>query len=117
LTTREIDSHRVRRARRDFERACVSDLVTIVEGDAHETVKQLRGPIDVVFLDADKAGYLDCLHKLLPLVRKGGLSLAHNVNYPSPGPQFIKAITSNPELETLFLHMDGPGMSVSLKKR
>ena len=89
MTTREIDSHRVRRARRDFERAGVSDLVTIVEGDAHETIKHLRGPIDVVFLDADKAGYLDYFHKLLPLVGKGGPILAHNVNYPSPGPQFI----------------------------
>ncbi len=84
LTTHEIDPDRVRRARRNFERAGVSNLVTIVEGDAHETVKHLRGPIDVVFLDADKVGYLGYLHKLLPLVRKGGLILAHNVNYPSP---------------------------------
>lgn len=117
LVTHEINPERVRLARANFERAGVSELVTIVQGDAHETVKRLKGPIDVVFIDADKSGYLDYLRKLLPLVRKGGLILAHNVNYPSPGPEFMRAITTDPQLETLFLHMDGPGMSVSLKKR
>jgi predicted O-methyltransferase YrrM len=43
-------------------------------------VRRLRGPVDVVFIDADKEGYVDYLDTVLPLVRPGGLILAHNVN-------------------------------------
>ena len=35
-------------------------------------------PDDLLFIDADKQGYLDYLTKLLPLVRPGGLIVAHN---------------------------------------
>lgn len=117
LTTFEIDSHRVSLARENFKGAGVDHLVTVVEGDAHREVMKLKEPIDILFIDADKSGYLDYLNKLLPLVRPGGLILAHNMNYPTPDPAYIKAITSNPNLETLFLHMHGPGIGVTLKKR
>jgi len=116
LITHEIDSDRAKTARANFDRAGVADLVTIVEGDAHETVGRLEAPIDVLFLDADKSGYLDYLQKLLPLVRSGGLVLAHNMNRPRPDAAFLEAITTNPDLETLFFHMDAAGMAVTLKK-
>jgi predicted O-methyltransferase YrrM len=91
----------------------VGELVTIVEGDAHEQVTKLKGPIDVAFIDADKSGYVDYLHKILPLVRPGGLILAHNVNMV---PDYVKAVTTNPDLATIF-YMQGAGLAVTLRKR
>jgi hypothetical protein len=44
------------------------------------------------------------------------LIAAHNVNQRTASDPFIKAITSNPELETIF-YWEGGGLSVSLKKR
>jgi len=117
LITHEIDAGRAALARENFHRAGVEDLVTVVEGDAHETVKRLEGPIDLLFLDADKPGYVDYLAKLLPLVRPGGLVLAHNMRRPEPDPRFVEAISTNADLETLFLNMEEAGMGVSLKKR
>ncbi len=117
LVTHEIDEGRASLARQNFKRAGVDDIVTLVMGDAHETVKNLKDPIDLLFLDADKPGYIDYLNKLLPLVRPGGLVLGHNMRRPAPDPRFIKAITTNPDLESLFVHMNNAGMSVSLKKR
>lgn len=73
LITHEIDSARASLARENFKRAGVDDLITLVEGDAHEEVTKLKGPIDVLFIDADKEGYMDYLNKLLPLVRRAGL--------------------------------------------
>jgi caffeoyl-CoA O-methyltransferase len=112
LTTHDIDARRAALARENFKRAGVDNLVTLVEGDAHETVKNLKEPIDILFLDADKPGYTDYLNKLLPLVRPGGLILAHNVD--STGQDFINAITTNPKLDTVF---QVQGLSVTLKKR
>lgn len=114
LTTHEIDAGRAALARENFKRAGVDRIVTLVEGDAHETVKNLKEPIDILFLDADKEGYIDYFNKLLPLVRPGGLILAHNVY--SAGQGFIKAITTDPNLETVFQGR-GQGLSVTLKKR
>lgn len=118
LTTHEIDATRANLARENFKRAGVEELVTLVEGDAHEKVAELKGPIDLVFLDADKPGYADYLTKLLPLVRPGGLILAHNTNSQSGDMQdFLKAITTDPNLETLFTSVGGQGFSFTLKKR
>lgn len=117
LTTFEIDPRTASRARANFKRAGVDHLVTIVEGDAHHTIARLKEPIDILFLDADKEGYPDYLNKLLPLVRPGGLILADNVSKPAPSPAFLKAITTNPNLETVFVNMQATGLSISIKKR
>ena len=116
LITHEIDPQTASLARANFQRAGVEHMVTVVLGDAHETVTRLQGPIDILFIDADKAGYLDYLNKLLPLVRPGGLILADNMSQPKPSPDFVKAITTNPNLETIFLNMQSTGISLTLKK-
>ncbi len=116
LITHEIDAGRAALARQNFAKAGVSSLVTIVEGDAHETIGQLKGPVDMVFIDADKEGYTDYLRKTLPLVRPGGLIVAHNISPRMANPEFVKAITTNPDLETVF-YQEGAGVSVTLKKR
>jgi predicted O-methyltransferase YrrM len=118
LTTYDIDRNRADQAIANFKRAGVEKDVTLVFGDAHETVLQLDDtPIDILFLDADKDGYIDYLNKLMPKVRPGGLIVAHNMNTRQAHPPFVEAITTNPTLETLFLHMDAAGVSVSMKKR
>ena len=117
LTTYEIDAGRAKLARANFKRAGVDGLVTLVEGDAHKEVAKLKEPIDLLFLDADKEGYIDYLKKLMPLLKPGALIVAHNMNQRQADVNFIKAITTNKDLETLFLHMDAAGVSVSMKKR
>jgi len=104
LTTHEIDEGRAKLARENFKRAGVEDLVTLVMGDAHEQVAKIKEPVDLLFLDADKEGYTDYLSKLLPLVRPGGLVVAHNMNRRQADVKFVEAITNSPELETLFLN-------------
>ena len=116
LTTHDIDEGRAALARKNFKRAGVDNIVTLVMGDAHETVKNIKEPIDVLFIDADKPGYVDYLQKLLPLVRPGGLILGHNVNMGSRMQDYIRAITTDSNLETVF-QGQGQGLSITLKKR
>jgi caffeoyl-CoA O-methyltransferase len=113
LTTFEIDHGRASQAKDHFREAGVENMVTIIEGDAHEQVTKLKRPIDLAFIDADKGGYVDYLHKLLPLVKTDGLILAHNVDMV---PDYVKAVTSSADLETIF-YMEGGGLAVTLKKR
>ena len=113
LTTFEIDKTRASLARKHFKSAGVEGRVNLIEGDAHQNITNLRDPIDVVFLDADKEGYVDYLHKLLPLIRPGGLILAHNTDMV---PEYMKVVTKSADLETV-VYTTGGGMAVTLKKR
>jgi predicted O-methyltransferase YrrM len=115
--THEIDPEKVKLATANFKKAGVDDLIAIIEGDVHETVKRHKEPIDLVFLDAEKKGYIDYLAKLLPLVRPGGLILGHDMHRPMPDPRYIEAITTNPDLYTSFIMMESFGISMTVKKR
>lgn len=110
LTTFELDPGRAEQARKHFQEAGVDPLVDVVVGDAHENVKRLTGPIDLLFLDADKEGYADYLKTLLPLVRQGGLIAADNIG---SAPDYYKAVTTDPQLETVSFGR----FAVTLKKR
>jgi predicted O-methyltransferase YrrM len=90
--------------------AGVDAQVTIILGNAHETVKKLKDPIDVLFLDADKEGYNSYLQTLMPLVRAGGLIMADNV---WSAQDYVQAITTDPKLDTVFFGQ----FAVTLKKR
>jgi len=113
LNTFEYDAGRAATARRHFKQAGVESIVNITEGDAHQTVQRLKEPIDILFIDADKEGYVDYLNKLLPLVRPGGLILAHNVDMVR---EYIDKVNANPALETTY-YMEGGGLAITLKKR
>jgi predicted O-methyltransferase YrrM len=112
LTTFELDHDRAAHARRHFDQAGVANLVMLVEGDAHKNVPKLKGTADVVFIDADKSGYVDYLKSTLPMVRPGGLILAHNIEMV---PEYVKMITTDPSLETVFYNQ-GAGLGITVKK-
>jgi len=114
LTTFEYDPGRAETARNNFRKAGVDHLITVVVGDAHETAKNLKGPIDIVFIDADKEGYFDYLNKVLPLLRPGGLILAHNITTIDQNREYMDAVIKNPALETIKVNAE---MAVTLKKR
>jgi caffeoyl-CoA O-methyltransferase len=113
LITHDIDAARIATARANFKKAGVDRLITVVEGDARQTLKRIKDPIDVVFIDADKEGYVEYLNTLLPQVRAGGLILAHNTGMV---PDYMRAVTSNPDLETVVFS-EGGGLAITLKKR
>ncbi len=81
LHTLEASPEHARIARENIARAGVGERVTVVEGDARETLKALsvKGPFDLVFLDADKASYEHYGRWAREHVRVGGLLVADNV--------------------------------------
>jgi caffeoyl-CoA O-methyltransferase len=112
VTTFELDENVAASARNNFRKAGVDGVVSVVVGDAHRTLPSLQGSIDLVFLDADKDGYVDYLDNLLPRLRPGGLILAHNAQY---APKFLDRVRSAAGLETVRL-TQASGLSATLKK-
>jgi len=59
----------------------LSDRIHVHHGDAKELLPSFQETWDLVFIDADKTGYIDYYNLVMPQVRKGGLIIADNVLY------------------------------------
>lgn len=79
LHTIELREEDAAIARRHFEQAGLAQQIQLHVGDARQIIPQLAEEWDLVFLDADKTGYAEYYHLVLPRLRKGGLLLADNV--------------------------------------
>lgn len=65
--------------REGWERAGVSDRITLHIGDAVETLKSLDGPFDFVFIDANKRQYCEYFDLVFPKLSPGGVIVADDV--------------------------------------
>ena len=65
-------------ARRYAEEAGVADRIEYRLGPALESLATLDGPFDLVFIDADKGGYVDYYEAVLPKLADDGAILADN---------------------------------------
>src|SRR5499427_8433699 len=79
LITCDVDPKAEAMAKRYFAQSPHGKKIHIRMGPALETIKTLKGPIDLVFIDADKENYPKYYDAVLPLLRKGGLLVADNV--------------------------------------
>jgi caffeoyl-CoA O-methyltransferase len=79
VVTCDVDENAVAVARRYAEEAGVVDRIEYRLGPGLETIAELEGPFDLVFIDADKPSYVDYYEAVLPKLADGGLIVADNV--------------------------------------
>jgi len=79
IITCELDDERADVAERHIAAAGESERVKVRRGPALQTVQGLDGPFDLVFIDADKAGYHDYYEAVLPKLSERGLIVVDNV--------------------------------------
>jgi len=119
------DPQRAEKARRYFERAGVSQRITIRVGDALEFLSEEKEQYDIIFNDVDKIDYPRILRLALPCLRSGGLFITDNllwsgkVTRPDPDAttkailEFNKMIYQSKDLFTTILPLrDGVGVCV-----
>ena len=116
LITIELDVERHGQACENFRAAGVEDIIDARLGDAHELVRELPGPFDFVFSDADKEWYDDYLRIILPKLTVGGCFTAHNVTNDYAGiAEFRTALDATPNLDTTIIRTSAMGISASFK--
>ena len=79
IDTCEIDERHAAVARRYVGESPYADRITIHVGPALDTVTQLDGPFDLVFVDADKTGYDGYYEAVLPKLAPRGLIVFDNM--------------------------------------
>ncbi|MCE7079571.1 O-methyltransferase [Streptomyces sp. ST2-7A] len=79
LHTCELNPLHVSIARKHFAASPWAESIHLWEGPALTSIGDLPGPFDLVFVDADKPGYIDYYEAVLPKLSPHGLLLADNV--------------------------------------
>ncbi len=79
LVTCEVDDERADMAERHIAAAGLDDRVEVRRGPAIDTIAALDGPLDLVFVDADKTAYHDYYEAVLPKLSDHGLIAVDNV--------------------------------------
>lgn len=117
LITVEIDADRQRQAKQNLEAAGLSDYVDFRLGDAHQIVKEVEGPFDFVFSDADKDWYVQYFKDVDPKLKKGGCFTAHNVLQNMSGiNEYMNLVKSHKGYETTVDKSSNSGIAISRKK-
>ncbi|KAI3319857.1 O-methyltransferase [Xylariaceae sp. AK1471] len=81
IITLELDPMMIAASRRTFDRYGLNDRVTMIEGDALQSLKELTGFFDLIFVDANKDGYEAYVKCILDqkLLAPAGLIMADNI--------------------------------------
>ena len=119
LITVDIDEGRHKTALENFKQAGLSDYIDARLADAHSLVKELNGPFDFVFSDADKDWYKNYFIDIDPKLKVGGCFTAHNISqggrgYRSGQSVFLDYVRSLKNYET-SVFTSGGGLSISYK--
>ena len=122
------DRKKADEARGYFERAGVTDRITIKVGDALELLSEQKTQYDIIFCDIDKEDYPRAFRLAVPRLRKGGLLVADNVLWsgrvaqenPSEAStkailEFNRLLYSSPDLFPTILPVRD-GVAVAVKK-
>jgi caffeoyl-CoA O-methyltransferase len=123
LITIDIDESRHNTAVENFKKVGLSEYIDARLADAHELVKELKGPFDFVFSDADKGWYKNYFIDVDPKLKVGGCFTAHNITdtrrggygYNTGQAIFLEYIRSMKNYETT-VNSAGGGVSISYKK-
>ncbi|MDD6071680.1 MAG: O-methyltransferase [Clostridiales bacterium] len=133
ITTIEKWEPRIEKAKINFARAGVENMITLLEGDAAERLKELQDSFDFIFMDAAKGQYIHFLPDVIRLLAKDGVLISDNVlqdgeildsryvverrnrTIHSRMREYLYVLKNHESLETSVIPL-GDGVALSVKK-
>jgi len=117
LITIDIDEDRHKIALENFKKAGLSEYIDARLADAHTLVKELKGPFDFVFSDADKNWYTNYFNDVEPKLKVGGCFTTHNISETRRMGEgdYLKYVRSMKNYEST-LDTEGAGLLISYKR-
>ena len=126
IITIEQNPSKIKRAKENFQKAGVTDTITIMEGLAMQILTELslkqkyKKFFDFVLIDADKENVKEYFDLIFPMVSIGGIIVTDNMYYPEKFRQEMKKFSdylkSNPKLRTITSPI-GNGEEITIKLR
>lgn len=115
--------------RKYFDRSAYKDQIKQYVGNAMDLIKEIPGPFDLVFIDADKSNYSNYFNAVIDNMNPGGVILSDNVLWSgkvteTPNPKdtdtaalidYNKMMNEDPRIETVLLPIRD-GLTISRVK-
>lgn len=117
VITIEVDRKRHEQALKNIEAAGLSKYVEARLANAHDLVKELPGPFDFVFSDADKDWYKQYFLDVHPKLKTGGCYTTHNVADGLAGDTYLNLVNQHPDYQSTIDRTTRAGMMISFKKK
>ncbi|MBD3287779.1 methyltransferase [candidate division KSB1 bacterium] len=118
LITIEINENRYQQAVENFKEAGVSEFIDARLADAHLLVKELDGPFDFVFSDADKSWYRQYFIDVAPKITEGGCYVTHNATARWwNSAEYIDYLKSRDDFKTTVEKDQTSGIAISYKNQ
>jgi predicted O-methyltransferase YrrM len=116
VVTTELSKAKIATAKNNFDEAGLSDVITVLEGDAVSTLADVPGPVGFVLLDGWKELYLPVIKLLEPKLSEGALIVADNTNMPDTQPylDYVRD-PANGYVSVNFLARDTDSMELSCR--
>jgi predicted O-methyltransferase YrrM len=123
VVTIEMDPLKIKRAKANFKRAGVEEIIEIRQGAALDVLRDLKGmggKFDFVLIDADKENIVEYFDLVLSMVRVGGIIAADNMLFPPryrPAmKKYARHVRSNPRVQSVTVPI-GMGEEITIKLR
>jgi len=124
IITIEQNPNKIKRAKENFQKAGVTDTITIMEGLAMQILTELnlqqryKDFFDFVLIDADKENVIEYFDLIFPMVSVGGIIITDNMLYPekfrADMKKFSDYLKKNPKLRTITSPI-GNGEEITIK--
>ncbi len=126
IITIEQNPNKIKRAQKNFQKAKISDIISIRKGNALDILKKLssakkfRNFFDFVLIDADKENVIKYFDLIQPMVSVGGIIVTDNILYPKKYQKDMKKFSDylrkNSKLRTITSPI-GNGEEITIKLR
>ena len=126
IITIEQNPNKIKRAKKNFQKAGISDTIIIKKGVAIQILTELslqeknRNYFDFVLIDADKENVIEYFDLIYPMVSSGGVIVTDNMLYPEKYRKDMKKFSDylkkNPKLRTITSPI-GNGEEITTKIR
>ena len=126
IITIEQNPSKIKRAKENFQKAGITDTITIKKGLAIQILTELnlqeryKNFFDFVLIDADKENVIKYFDLIYPMVSVGGVIVTDNMLYPEKFREDMKKFSDylkeNPKLRTITSPI-GNGEEITIKLR
>lgn len=129
IITIEENTNKIKMATNNFQKAGVSKIIQIKQGNAKQVLSQMLSEFkksrtekyfDFVFIDADKEQYLFYFDVALQMLKKDGIIAADNIIYPERFQKhirkFLTHVRKKSDVQTSIIPI-GNGQQISIKTK
>lgn len=116
IITVEIHADEAKMAEENIRKAAIPAKIEVIVGDAIKVLPKLKGPFDLVFIDAEKTEYMDYLHLVEDKLHKGSVIVADNAGISaSEMRDYLDYVRHSGNYKSRYASVGEDGVEISVK--